>query len=356
MMLMFWIFVLASAFASTAKSMGAIDTTVNVILNISSGYMLMGSVFIVSCLISLFIGTSVGTIVSIAPIAVGISTRAGIPLPLMLGIVVGGSFFGDNLSFISDTTVVATRTQGCRMSDKFKVNFLIVLPAAIITFILYMFLGHDVTVPNTVTSIQWMKMLPYLVVLTTAIMGVNVLICLSAGTLLTGIVGIAYGDFNVFGWFSSMGNGIVSMGELIIITMLAGGLLEVIKHNGGIDYIINLITRHIKGKCGAELSIAGLVTLTNICTANNTVAIITVGPIARKITEKFNLDNRKSASILDTFSCVAQSIIPYGAQILMAAGLASINPVSIVPYLYYPYLMGICALLAIFLRIPRKYS
>lgn len=356
MMLMFWIFVLAGAFAHTAKDMGAIDATVNLTLAITSGHLLLAGVFLASCFISLSIGTSVGTVVALTPIAAGIASHTGSSMPLLVAIVVGGAYFGDNLSFISDTTIIATRTQGCKLSDKFRVNFLIVLPAAVLALALYLLLGQTVNEPAKTAPIEWLKVIPYLVVLVTAIAGVNVMIVLTIGIVLAGIIGMGCGAFDVYGWFGSMGTGIESMGELIIITMLAGGLLEVVRHNGGLDFIIELMTKHIKGKRGAELSIAGLVTVTDLCTANNTVAIITVGPIANEISERFGVDKRKSASILDTFSCFAQGIIPYGAQILMAAGLANINPVSIVPYLYYPYMMGACALLAILFRFPRKYS
>lgn len=356
MMLMFWIFVLAGAFAHTAKDMGAIDATVNLTLAVTSGHLLLAGVFLASCFISLSIGTSVGTVVALTPIAAGIASHTGSSMPLLVAIVVGGAYFGDNLSFISDTTIIATRTQGCKLSDKFRVNFLIVLPAAVLALALYLLLGQTVNEPAKTAPIEWLKVIPYLVVLVTAIAGVNVMIVLTIGIVLAGIIGMGCGAFDVYGWFGSMGTGIESMGELIIITMLAGGLLEVVRHNGGLDFIIELMTKHIKGKRGAELSIAGLVTVTDLCTANNTVAIITVGPIANEISERFGVDKRKSASILDTFSCFAQGIIPYGAQILMAAGLANINPVSIVPYLYYPYMMGACALLAILFRFPRKYS
>jgi Na+/H+ antiporter NhaC len=356
MMLMFWIFVLAGAFAHTAKDMGAIDATVNLTLAVTSGHLLLAGVFLASCFISLSIGTSVGTVVALTPIAAGIASHTGSSMPLLVAIVVGGAYFGDNLSFISDTTIIATRTQGCKLSDKFRVNFLIVLPAAVMALALYLLLGQTVNEPAKTAPIEWLKVIPYLVVLVTAIAGVNVMIVLTIGIVLAGIIGMGCGAFDVYGWFGSMGTGIESMGELIIITMLAGGLLEVVRHNGGLDFIIELMTKHIKGKRGAELSIAGLVTVTDLCTANNTVAIITVGPIANEISERFGVDKRKSASILDTFSCFAQGIIPYGAQILMAAGLANINPVSIVPYLYYPYMMGACALLAILFRFPRKYS
>ena len=356
LMLMLWIFVLAGAFAHSAKQMGAIDATVNLTLTCLPANMLMAGLFIASCFISLSIGTSVGTIVALVPIASGLAQSTGVDMAFMTSIVVGGSFFGDNLSFISDTTIVATSTQGCRMSDKFRVNLFIALPAAIIVLIIYLLMGSGVHTPTLIPEVEFIKIIPYLVVLLAAICGMNVMAVLTLGIMLTGIIGICDHSYDVYGWFKSMGDGILNMGELIIITMMAGGLLEIIRINGGIDFIISKLTRHISSKRGAELSIASLVCLTDICTANNTVAIITVGGIAKQIADRFGVDNRKCASILDTFSCTIQGIIPYGAQLLMAAGLASINPVSIVPYLYYPFALGIMALLSIFFRYPKHYS
>lgn len=356
MMLMIWIFILAGAFASTAKAMGAIDETVNLALTLLPDNLLLGGIFIAACFISLSIGTSVGTIVALTPLAAGIASETAVQLPLMVAIVVGGAFFGDNLSFISDTTIAATRTQGCKLSDKFKVNSLIVVPAAVIALLIYIGMGVHVNAPQNVPDVNWLKVLPYLVVLVTAICGVNVLLVLVIGILLSSIIGIFTGSFDFFGCISEMGTGVVGMGELIIITMLAGGLMQLIRHNGGIQYILEVLTRHVKSKRMAELSIAALVSLVNLCTANNTVAIITVGPLANDISTRYGVDKRKSASILDTFSCFAQGIIPYGAQLLMASGLAALNPVSIIPYLYYPFIMGSFALLSIIFRYPRKYS
>ena len=356
MMLMIWIFILAGAFANTAKTMGAIDATVNLTLTLLPANMLLAGLFIAACFISISIGTSVGTIVALTPIAAGIASYTGIELPMIVAIVVGGSFFGDNLSFISDTTIVATSTQECRLSDKFRVNSYIVMPVAIVMLIVYQVLGIHTQLAHQVGEVEYMKVIPYLVVLITAILGMNVMAVISLGLLLSGIIGIAYDAFDIYGWMKAMGDGILSMGELIIITIMAGGLLELIKHNGGIDFIIQRMTRHINSKRGAELSIAALVSLVNICTANNTVAILTVGGIAKKIGDRFGVDNRKCASILDTFSCMMQGIIPYGAQLLMAGGLAALNPISIVPYLYYPFLLGTMSLFAILLRYPKKYS
>ena len=354
-LLMVWIFILAGAFANSAKAMGAIDATVNLTLLVLPDNLLLAGVFIASCFISLSVGTSVGTIVALTPVAVGLAEKTGVDLAYMTAIVVGGSFFGDNLSFISDTTIAATKTQGCMMRDKFKVNFQIVFPAAIIVLAIYIFKGLSLTATAQTTSIEWLKVLPYLIVLATAVAGINVMIVLLLGVLSTGIVGFFLGiDF--FAWFGAMGEGVIGMGELIIITLLAGGMLEIIRYNGGIDFIINKLTQRVKGKRGAEAGIAALVSIANLCTANNTIAIITTGPIAKGIAMKYHLDSRRTASILDTFSCLIQGIIPYGAQMLMAAGLAGISPLSIIGNLYYPFFMGICAIAAILFRYPRKYA
>ena len=356
MMLMIWIFILAGAFANTAREMHAIDATVNLTLWLLPSQMLLAGLFVAACFISLSVGTSVGTIVALTPIAAGVAAQTGGDVALLVGVVVGGSFFGDNLSFISDTTIIATQTQGCKISDKFRVNSLIVVPVAIVILAVYVWLGQGIASPTAVEEVNLWKVVPYLAVLITAIFGVNVMVVLTLGIVLAGAIGLCDGSFDMFGWMGAMGDGVVSMGELIIITMLAGGLLEVIKHNGGIDFIINRLTRRINGKRGGELTIAALVSVVNICTANNTVAIITVGGIARKIGEKYGLDPRKCASLLDTFSCAVQGLIPYGAQVLMAASLAAINPVAIIPRLYYPMAIGVAAFVAILIRYPRRYS
>ena len=356
MMLMIWIFVLAGAFANSAKMMGSIDATVNLTLSLLPPQMLLAGLFVAACFISISIGTSVGTIVALTPIAAGVAQQTGTDVALMAAVIVGGSFFGDNLSFISDTTIIATSTQGCRLSDKFRVNSFIVVPAAIVILIVYIFMGSGVSAPQHIADVQWVKVIPYLAVLITAIFGMNVMAVLTLGIILTGIIGMMTGSFDIYGWMKSMGDGIISMGELIIITMMAGGMLELIKQQGGIDFIIRRMTRHINGKRGAELSIGALVAMVDVCTANNTVAIITVGDIAKQIGDRYGVDNKKAASILDTFSCAVQGVIPYGAQLLMAAGLAAINPVNILPYLYYPMAIGIAAFLSILLRYPRRYS
>ena len=355
-MLMIWIFILAGAFAQSAKDIGAIDATVNLTLQLLPSNLLLAGFFLAACFISLSIGTSVGTVVALVPVIAGIAEKTGMNMGFMTAIVVGGAFFGDNLSFISDTTIAATRTQGCAMRDKFKVNFRIVLPAALVVLGYYVYRGLGMVVPQEVQAIEWVKVIPYLVVLGTAFMGFNVALVLFLGLLSTGVVGMATGSIGLFDWFSSMGNGMTGMGELIIITLMAGGMLELIRFNGGVDYIIHVLTRKIEGKRGAELCIAALVSIANICTANNTIAIITVGPLANDIATKYGVDKRKSASILDTFSCIIQGLIPYGAQMLMAAKLASLSPLSIIEYLYYPMGFLVMALFSILARWPKKYS
>ena len=356
MMLMIWIFVLAGAFAHSAKMMGSIDATVNLTLALLPPQMILAGMFLAACFVSISIGTSVGTIAALVPIAAGVAQETGTSVAMMTAIIVGGSFFGDNLSFISDTTIMATQTQGCRLSDKFRVNIFIVFPAALLVLIGYLFMGSDVSAPQQTPPVEWLKVLPYLVVLTTAIFGMNVMAVLTLGIVLTGVIGLFTGSFDIYGWFGSMGEGILSMGELIIVTMMAGGMLELIRQQGGIDFIIRLLTRRVNNKRGAELSIAAIVSFVDVCTANNTVAILTVGDISKRIGDRYGVDNKKCASILDTFSCTIQGLIPYGAQLLIAAGLASLNPVSILPYLYYPVVLGIVALLSIILRYPRRYS
>lgn len=362
LMLMLWIYVLAGSFAASAKAMGAVDATVNLALSILPASMILPGLFLAACFISVSIGTSVGTVVALVPIAAGLAHSMDVNTGMMTAIIVGGAYFGDNLSFISDTTVVATQTQNCKMSDKFRVNSLIVVPAAVIVLAIYAVMGIGLQAPTDIPEVEYVKVVPYLVVLVTAVAGMNVMAVLTMGTLLCGVIGVscqllgATGGYGLFGWFSAMGNGIIGMGELVIIAMMAGGMLEIIRENGGINYIIDKITAHVSNKRGAELSIAALVSMVNVCTANNTVAILTVGNIAKKIGDKFGVDNRKAASILDTFSCTVQGLIPYGVQMLLAAGLANLSPMDILPYLYYPLAIGLAALFSILFRYPKRYS
>lgn len=353
LLLMIWIFVLAGAFANSAKEMGSISDMVNLTLSVVPSDALLAGIFLASALISLSIGTSVGTIVALTPIAIGMAETMEVSKAMLTAIVVGGSFFGDNLSFISDTTVVATQSQGVKMSDKFRTNIRIALPAALLMVVVYAIMGRSLSVPTNLPDVNFLKVMPYIVVLVAAACGVNVLLVLCLGILLTGGVGMISGDYDIYSWFAAMGNGVSGMGELIIITMLAGGVLEIVRSNGGIRYIMHKILSHVRSQRSAELSIAALVSLVDLCTANNTVAIITVAGIAKDISQRFSLDPKRVASILDTFSCTMQGIIPYGAQLLMAAGLAKCNPVDLMPYLYYPLTLGLFALITILIRRNR---
>ena len=358
------IFILAGIFAATAKKMGAIDTIVNISIQLLPGNLLYAGLFLAACFISMSIGTSVGTIVALVPIAAGIAGQMAAEgntsflysTEFITAIIVGGAFFGDNLSFISDTTIAATRTQGCSMSDKFKVNFRIVAPAALIVTLLYIILGSHVnTVPESADA-QWILLIPYLLVIVLAISGVNVLAVLAIGIIANATIGFTTGTIGLQSFATSAAQGVFGMADLIAVTLLAGGMLELIRIGGGLDYIIGLITKNINSKKGAELSIASLVSFANICTANNTIAIISVGGISKSIAERFGIDPRKSASILDTFSCLVQGFLPYGAQLLLASQLAGTTPLGIAQHLYYPLLLGVCALMAIIFRLPRKYS
>ena len=354
LLMMIWVFILAGAFAYSAKEMGAIQATVDLCLWALPPQLLMAGLFLAACFISLSVGTSVGTLVALVPIATGIAHETGTSLPMIVATVVGGAYFGDNLSFISDTTIVATQTQGCRLSDKFRLNARIVVPAAFVVLVVYVLLGLGMHVEQPATRIDGMLVLPYLIVFATALVGMNVMMVLVLGILSTGVIGILRGSYRFYEWLTSMGEGILGMGELIIVTLMAAGMVGVIRHLGGIDFILQRLSRRIQGKRGAELSIASLVVFTNFCTANNTIAILTVGNLAKEISERFGIDPRRTASILDTFSCFAQGIIPYGAQMLMASSLAMINPIEIIPYLYYPFVMGLFMLMAILFRYPRK--
>ncbi len=353
-LLMIWIFVLAGVFASTASAIGSIDATVAFTLRVLPGRFILVGLFVAACFISMAIGTSVGTIVALVPISSGLAEGTGAPLAMIVAAIVGGAFFGDNLSFISDTTIAATRSQGCSMADKFKTNIWIAGPAAIVVAVLYIFLGQGFEASAPAVESNFLLLLPYLSIIVLALMGMNVMGVLSIGILLNAVIGLSLGKYGWTGFLESAGNGIASMGDLIIVTMLAGGMLEIIRVNGGIDYIINLLTRRINGRRGAEFSIAALVALANVCTANNTIAIITTGSIAKDIATHFGVNPRRSASILDTFSCIVQGFLPYGAQLLMASGLAGISVASIIGYLYYPLALLFFAVAAIIFRFPRQ--
>lgn len=354
-LLMIWIFVMAGAFASVAKSIGTVEATVNLTLTLLPQKFLLAGLFIAACFISFSIGTSVGTIVALVPIATGISGETDISMPLITAVIVGGAFFGDNLSFISDTTIASTATQGCSMSDKFKANIWIAGPAAIVVTAIYILIGMNFNASPEIGDIDVMKLFPYLAVILLSLCGMNVLLVLTIGLVLCAAIGFLEG-LSWVSFLESAGSGISGMGDLIIVTMLAGGMLEIIRHNGGIDFIIMELTKKIKGKRGAEFSIAALVGISNICTANNTIAILTTGNIAKNITKEYNLDPRKSASLLDTFSCIVQGMLPYGAQLLMASSFAGISATSIISHLYYPFTLFFFAILSIIIRFPRRYS
>ena len=349
-LLMIWIFLLAGAFAETARTIGAVDATVSLMLAAVPARWLLAGLFVTACFLSMAMGTSVGTIVALVPIGAGIATQCGIPAPYMAAVIVGGSFFGDNLSFISDTTIAATRAVGCEMRDKFRANLRIVLPAFVAVVVIYFIRGGEVTEPPVHSAAQWYLVLPYLLIIILALCGLDVTLVLSTGILSVAVIGFITGRLDWTGWLGAVGAGVSGMSDLIIVTLLAGGLLELIRAGGGLDLIIRGLSKGIKGRKGAEAAIAGIVSLANLCTANNTVAIITTGGIAHDIAQRFGVPPKKTASLLDTFSCLVQGLIPYGAQLLMASGLASISPATIIPFLYYPFLMGLCAILSILLE------
>ncbi len=349
-LLMIWIFLLSGAFAQTARQIGAVDATVSLMLGAVPPRWLLSGLFVTSCFISMAMGTSVGTIVALVPIGAGIAAQCGIPEAYMAAVIVGGSFFGDNLSFISDTTIASTRAAGCEMRDKFRANLRIVLPAFLAVTVLYVVRGGEVAEAPVQAAAEWYRALPYLLIIVLALCGFNVTVVLSAGIATVALMGFAMGDLTWVDWLGAVGQGIAGMSELIIVTLLAGGLLELIRVGGGLDFIIGTLSKGIRGRRGAEAAIAGIVSLANLCTANNTVAIITTGGIAHDIAERFGVPPQKTASLLDTFSCLVQGLIPYGAQLLMAAGLAGISPAAIIPHLYYPFLMGFCAIVSIFLH------
>jgi Na+/H+ antiporter NhaC len=353
-MYMIWIFCLAGIFASSAKAMGAVDATVALTLKVVPREFLPAGIFVAACFVSMAIGTSVGTIVALTPVVTALSSQIGCQTAWMVAIVVGGAFFGDNLSFISDTTIAATQSQGCRMKDKFKTNFTIVLPAAIFTLMLYLFGNQAADVIVSHGAVEWFKALPYLMVIILALVGVNVLVVLIVGTLVTDVIGMLCGSFTPLHLFTAAGEGLNSMVELILVTLLAGGVMAVVKELGGFEYLIDKLTSKVRSRRGAEVVVALLTALTNFCTANNTIAILTVGPIARDLSLKYGIPARKTASLLDTASCVIQGYLPYGAQLLMAAGLASVSPVEIIPHLYYPFMIGVMVLISIILQLPKR--
>lgn len=363
-MYMVWIFVLAGAFATVATAMGAIDASVALTLNLVPVKYLPAGIFLASCLVSMSVGTSMGTIIALAPTAIGLAGPMGCSVPWVLAIVVGGAFFGDNLSFISDTTIAATQTQGCSMRSKFRSNFMLVLPAAIVSLLIYAFSSNEaVDVPEQpVTAEMVFKCLPYLVVIVTSMFGVNVLLVLASGVVSAALIGLSCGSLDGVDVFVKMGEGVASMSDLIVVTMLAGGLLEMVRLNGGIDYMISAVVSRVRSRRGAESAICGLTAFANVCTANNTIAILTVGGISRDISREYKISPRRTASLMDTTSCFVQGMIPYGAQLLLASGIVSeelpghppVSPLEIIPYLYYPMAVGGMILISILMKRARK--
>lgn len=353
-MLMCFIFLLAGAFASISKSIGAVDSTVNFALSYLSPSLIIAGLFLIACFISLSLGTSVGTVVALAPIAVALDESVPGVLALSLSAVVGGSMFGDNLSMISDTTIAATRTQHVEMRDKFKVNFFIALPPAVVTFLIYVFSGavSDFPLQSQVQEYSILKIFPYLFVLVTALTGLNVIWVLLSGIVISSAIGFLGGDLHIWDAVSSINSGMASMFDLSITCIIIGGLVGLIRYQGGIDYILYHVSRLIKSKRGGELGIAGLTALVNVAIANNTITILIVGPLAKTIADKNEIPGKRSASILDTISCFIQGIIPYGAQLLAAVAIANhkVSPFQIIGSLYYPFLLGLSALIFIALR------
>lgn len=347
------IFLLAGAFSSVASQIGAVEQTVNVALTyLPQSFILIG-IFLIGSFVSLAMGTSVGTISALAPISVGISAETELSAALTVAVVVSGAMFGDNLSIISDTTIAAVRTQMTKMKDKFKTNFFIVLPAAILTMIILAFITPDHASSVGVNELDWIKVLPYIAVLTSALFGLHVYLVLSGGIIFAGMIGMFDGTLSLTSFLSSAVKGAWGMHNIVFLTILLGGVVALLQYNGGIQYILNKLTRNVQTKKGAELSLAGLVSTTNLATANNTISILTTGPLAKTIAEKYNIDARKSASILDIFSCTIQGTIPYGAQILTAATLAEVAPTSLLPFTFYPILIALFGIIAIYMDFPR---
>ena len=352
--LMMLIFILAGAFSTTAEKMGGVSSTVNLGLSLIPQNLIIVGLFIICMFVSISMGTSVGTVAAIAPVGFGFAQATDVPAALAMATVVGGAMFGDNLSMISDTTIAAVRTQKTKMSDKFKVNFKIVLPGAIITIIILFFLTNGISIDNTKNyDYNLIKVIPYLLVLILALVGINVIIVLIGGTVLAGIIGLIDGSFGWNGLLNAISKGIIGMEDIAMIALLIGGLVGIIQHNGGIDWLLNFVRSKVKSKRGAELGIASLVSAADISTANNTISIIMAGPLAKNIADEYDVDPRKSASILDIFGGCFQGLLPYSPQVISAAGVAGISPFLMLQYSIYPILLGVCGLVAIILRVPR---
>lgn len=352
--LMMLIFLLAGAFSQTTEDMGGVKSTVNLGLSLIPENLIIVGLFVICMFVSLSMGTSVGTVAAIAPVGFGLSQATDVSAAITMATVVGGAMFGDNLSMISDTTIAAVRTQKTKMSDKFKVNIKIVLPGAIFTVIVLWFLTNGAQIDASKSyDYDLIKVVPYLFVLILALFGVNVIIVLIGGIILSAIIGLFYGTFDWIGLLSSISKGIIGMEDIAIIALLIGGLVALIQHNGGITWLINFVRNRVKSKRGAELGIAGLVSVADISTANNTISILMAGSLAKDISDEYGVDPRKSASILDMFASCFQGLLPYSPQLIAAAGVASISPFELVPYAIYPMILGICGLIAITFRLPR---
>lgn len=349
------IFLCAGGFSGAVTAAGGVDSTVNLGLSLIPAHFAVAGLFLIGCFISVSMGTSMGTIAALAPIAVGISEKTGFALSICIGAVVCGAMFGDNLSMISDTTIAAVKTQGCEMKDKFKANFFIVLPAAIITVLIFWFATRNMNfyLEENLSYSLW-EVLPYMVVLIGALIGINVFVVLISGIVISLIVGVSMGHIALSEMFQVVGNGVTSMYDITVISIIVACIVSLVKEHGGIQFILNLIKSKINGRRGAEFGIALLALFVDACTANNTVAIVMTGPIAKEISEEFDVDPRRSASLLDMFTSVGQGIIPYGAQLLSAATLTGLTPLQIIPNLYYPLLMGVCGVLAIIFRPQSK--
>ena len=352
--LMMLIFILAGAFSQVTEKMGGVTSTVNLGLSLIPENLLVVGLFIICMFVSISMGTSVGTVAAIAPVGFGISQATDVPTALAMATVVGGAMFGDNLSMISDTTIAAVRTQGTKMSDKFKVNFLIILPGAIITLIILWLLTNGAAIDQTKSyDYEWFKVVPYLFVLILALFGVNVVIVLIGGTLLSGTIGLIDGSFGLQGFFAAASKGMINMEDIAIIALLIGGLIGLVQHSGGITWLLQFVRNRVKSKRGAEIGIASLVSAADISTANNTISIIMSGPLAKNIADEYDVDPRRSASILDIFGGCFQGLLPYSPQVIAAASVAGISPFFLVPYAIYPIMLGLCGLAAILLGFPK---
>lgn len=352
--LMMFIFILAGAFSTTTEKMGGVTSTVNLGLSLIPENLIIVGLFIICMFVSISMGTSVGTVAAIAPVGFGFAQATDVSAALAMATVVGGAMFGDNLSMISDTTIAAVRTQHTKMKDKFKVNFRIVLPGAILTIVVLFFLTNGISMDHSKSyDFQLVKVIPYLLVLILALVGVNVIIVLIGGTVLSGIIGLIDGSFGWKGLLSAVSKGIIGMEDIAMIALLIGGLVGLIQHNGGIDWLLNVVRGRVKSKRGAEIGIASLVSVADIATANNTISIIMSGPLAKNIADEYDVDPRKSASILDIFGGCFQGLLPYSPQVISAAGVAGISPFLLVPYSIYPIMLGVCGLIAILIGYPK---